>query len=300
MDGTTNVYGVKELIMRVDGQQIFRSYIDRFSFDETRYLNVWVDFEEWKEKRSFYTKMFVEPGNRLRFITSKNRGYIQIDEPRTYHVEFQLTDAFENTTLVSVEITGKEQPILPSDTTNTTLFDLNVDNQFGASGIRLFAPRGSLYNHLYFRYQSKVDSLYLSDIHSLHDKPVALHQQARLSLQILQDTLANKRQYGVVSIVNKRNTWIGGYHREGWMDVNISEFGAYAVIADRIPPRITPVEQAQWMTRGVITLKLIRFICLTSIHSMINLLHYISKRDSRYGFCKIHWLTNDNMALYRS
>jgi len=40
------------------------------------------------------------------------------------------------------------------------------------------------------------------------------------------------------------------------MDVNISEFGAYAVIADRIPPRISPVEQVQWTTRGVITFRL--------------------------------------------
>jgi len=56
--------------------------------------------------------------------------------------------------------------------------------------------------------------------------------------------------------VNRRNTWIGGYHREGWIDVNISEFGSYAVMADRIPPRITPIEQAQWMTRGVITFRL--------------------------------------------
>lgn len=46
MNGTSNVYGVKEITMRVDGKEVFHSYQDRFSFDETRYLNAWVDFAE--------------------------------------------------------------------------------------------------------------------------------------------------------------------------------------------------------------------------------------------------------------
>ena len=257
MDGTSNVYGVKELIMFVDSQKIFHSYLDRFSFDETRYLNAWVDFEEWKEKRSFYTKTFVEPGNRLRFITSKNRGYIMIDEPRVYHVEIQLTDAYGNTNLITVNVTGKEQPVQPSDTTDATLFYWNAENQFGSSGIRLFVPRGSLYNHFYFYHQSTVDSVYFSDIHTLNNRPIALHLPARISLRILKDTLVEKRQYGIVSIVNKRYTWVGGSYREGWMDAGIRELGGqYAVMSDRIPPRITPVDQTQWMAKGVITFRL--------------------------------------------
>lgn len=257
MDGTGNVYGVKELVMLVDGNEVFHSYLDRFSFDETRYLNAWVDFEEWKEKRTFYTKTFVEPGNRLRFITSHNRGYVMIDEPRIYHVEFHLKDAFGNTHLTAVDITGKEQPVQPLDTTDATLFYWNAENQFGASGIRMFIPRGSLYNQLYFHHRSTVDSLYFSAIHTLHHRPVALHQPARLSLRILNDTLVEKRQYGIVSIVNKRNTWVGGAYRDGWIDAGISELGiAVAIMADSTPPRITPVGQAQWMTRRVITFRL--------------------------------------------
>ena len=256
MDGTTNVYGVKELIMFVDNQKVFHSYLDRFSLDETRYLNAWVDFEEWKERRSFFTKTFVEPGNRLRFITSKNRGYIMIDESRTYQITFQLTDIYGNTNQMSVDVIGKDQSVTHLDTMETTLFYWNGENQFGAKGIRLFIPRGGLYDYLYFRHRSVMDSLYFSEKHFLHDKPVALHQSARLSLRILEDTLTEKRQYGIVTIANNRNSWIGGIYRDGWLDANINELGVYAILADRTPPRITPVEQPQWMTKGVITFRL--------------------------------------------
>jgi hypothetical protein len=256
MDGTTNVYGVKELVMFVDGQQVFHRSLDRYNLNDTRYMNACIDFEEWKERRSFFTKTFVEPGNHLHFITSKNRGYLMIDELRTYQVTFQLTDAYGNTNRLTVEVTGKEQPVTTTDKTNDALFYVNGENQFGAKGIRLFIPRGSLYNYLYFRHRSSVDSTYFSDIHTLHDKPVALHRPAQLSLRIVEDTLTEKDQYGIVTIINKRNSWIGGTYRDGWIDANISEFGAYAISVDRIPPRITPVDQPQWMSKGLISFRL--------------------------------------------
>jgi len=256
MDGTTNVYGVKELTMFVDNQKVFHRVLDRFNLSDTRYMNACIDFEEWKEKRSFFTKTFVEPGNHLPFITSKNRGYIIIDEPRTYQVTFQLTDAYGNTNLITAEVTGKEQPVTHTNTNGATLFYLNGENQFGAKGIRLFIPRGCLYNSLYFQHRIIVDSTYFSDIHILHNKPIALHRPAQLSLRILEDTLIEKRQYGIVTIVNKRNSWIGGTYRDGWIDANINEFGVYAVVADKKPPVITPLEQSQWMTRGIISFRL--------------------------------------------
>ncbi|MDR2232627.1 MAG: M23 family metallopeptidase [Tannerella sp.] len=256
MDGTTNVYGVKEIVMFVDGEQVFRSYLDRFAFDESRYLNTYVDFEEWKEKKSLYNKTFVDPGNRLRFITSKNRGFITVDEERTYQINFRLTDAYGNTNIVTANVTGKKQTVKKSDISDATPFFWNGENNFGASGVRLYIPRGSLYQQLYFRHLVWPDSLYLSDIHTLHNKPVALHLPAQLSLRILADTIEAKRQYGIVSIVNKRNTWIGGTYRDGWIDADIRELGVYAIKADSVPPKITPVGQQMWTKNGVISFRM--------------------------------------------
>lgn len=148
----------------------------RFAFDESRYLNSFTDFEEWKEHRSFYIKSFVDPGNRLRFIESLNHGILTIDKPRTYHLTYQLADAFGNTTQLSIQIEGKEQPIPEVDTENTELFHWWSDNRFGAKGIRLTIPKGNLYDDLYFRYSVKEDSTALGATHILHNKPVAFPQ----------------------------------------------------------------------------------------------------------------------------
>lgn len=256
MDNTSNIYGIKDITLTADSQVIFHSNLDRFAFDETRYLNSFTDFEEWKEHRSFYIKSFVDPGNRLRFIESLNRGILTIDEPRTYHLTYKLADAFGNTTQLSIRIEGKEQPIPEIDTENAELFHWWSDNRFGAKGIRLTIPKGNLYDDLYFRYSVKEDSAALGATHILHNKPVAFHKSAKLSLRLQTDTLDNKQQYGIVRLQNGRRSWTGGVYRNGWIDADIKEMGSYTLGQDLVPPTITPLNPATWVSQQAITLRL--------------------------------------------
>lgn len=256
MDNTANIYGIKEITLTADSQVISRSNLNRFAFDETRYLNSFTDFEEWKEHRSFYIKSFVDPGNRLRFIESIKRGVLTIDEPRTYYLTYRLADAFGNTTQLSIRIEGKEQPVPEIDTDNTELFHWWSDCRFGAKGIRLAIPKGTLYDDLYFQYSAKEDSTALGATHTLHNKPVALHKSVQLSLHLQNDTLENKQQYGIVRIQNGRKLWTGGVYRNGWVDADIKELGTYTLGQDLMPPTITPLNPATWVSKQTISLRL--------------------------------------------
>lgn len=256
MDNTSNIYGIKDITLTADSQVIYRSDLNRFAFDETRYLNSFTDFEEWKEHRSFYIKSFVDPGNRLRFIESIKRGILTIDEPRTYHLTYRVADAFGNSTQLTIRIEGKEQPIPEIDTDNTELFHWWSDNRFGAKGIRLTIPKGNLYDDLYFRYSVKEDSTALGATHTLHNKPVALHKSAKLSLRLQSDTLEKKQQYGIIRIQNGRRSWTGGVYRNGWIDADIKEMGTYTLGQDLIPPTVTPLDPATWISKQTISFRL--------------------------------------------
>ncbi|MCC8143248.1 MAG: M23 family metallopeptidase [Tannerellaceae bacterium] len=256
MDNTTNIYGVKEVEMKVDNEVVFHSYLDRYAIKDTRYLNSFTDYEEWRTNRSFYMKSFVDPGNKLPFIQSYKRGILQINEERDYEITYRLADIYGNTTHLTFFITGKECPVQPVDTAITELFHWASDNRFGAKGIRLTIPKGNLYDNLYFRYQVKEDSTQLAATHMLHNKPVAFHQSAGLSIRLQHDTLSNKSQYGIVRIQNNRPVWIGGNYRNGWIDGTIRETGTYTLRADTIPPVITPLNWETWLSKQTFTCKL--------------------------------------------
>ena len=107
MDGVHNRYGVHTVVLRVDGTEVFRSVVDRFSQDENRMINSWTCGQ--------YMKSFIDPGNTLRMLraSNDNRGLVTIDEERDYKFEYELKDAFGNTSRYRFTVRGKRQPIQP-------------------------------------------------------------------------------------------------------------------------------------------------------------------------------------------
>lgn len=256
MDKTTNIYGVKDILLTVDSQKVSHCHIDRFSFDDTRYINSLTDYAEWRNHNTIFVKSFIDPGNRLPFVEGNDRGFITINEVRKYELTYRLTDAFGNSTILTFHIQGKEQTIPKEDQSDKNYFHWGSDNRFGAKGIRLYIPKGNLYDDLHFHYAVRRDTNALADLHILHDQPVPLHHKAKLSLFIQKDTLENKRQYGVVRFRKKGIIWVGGVYRDGRVDADIQELGSYSVRADSKAPTITPLNAANWLKRNRISLKL--------------------------------------------
>jgi hypothetical protein len=259
MDGTGFSYGIKDILQTVDSVETFRSYADRFSHGESRYINSYTDYEEWSRSRTFYIKTFVEPGCHLRFTASRNSGKITINEERIYHVNIILTDLYGNTCNVPVKIKGKEQEITPPDTTGAKLMRWYDYNTFISKGISLTIPRNSLYSNLYMHYSSSVSQPFHSAVHTLHPLPVPLHEPAQLSIFIEHThEQSDTERFGTVLInaLTGKFSWIGGVYRDGWIDAGISELGTYAVIRDTVPPVITPVEPDKWNGKKQVNLRI--------------------------------------------
>lgn len=254
MDGTSNIYGVKEVVLMKDSDVVFRSNIERYSFDETRYLNSFTDYSEWRNNGSFFMKSMIEPGNRLSFVKGKDRGIITIDEERIYLLSYLLSDLYGNTTLLAFKVQGKKQNL--PEIKDSVVFNWSGDNRFGAKGVRLFIPRGNLYADLNLRYSSKEDSTALAGVHTLHSEAIALHKSADLSIRLQHDTLSNKQQYGIVRLHKGRRHWVGGTYKEGWIQATIRELAVYSLAADTEPPVITPIAPETWGQKKRITIRI--------------------------------------------
>ena len=87
METVSNRYGVKFLVLEVDGEEVFRSEVSRFAESEHRYINSWTAGQ--------YMKSFIEPGNKLRMLKASNgnRGLLTIDEERPYHLVYTLSSS---------------------------------------------------------------------------------------------------------------------------------------------------------------------------------------------------------------
>ncbi|MDI9604261.1 MAG: M23 family metallopeptidase [Bacteroidota bacterium] len=257
MDGQSNIYGVKHVRLFVDDELIFSSTINRFSFADTRMLNSFTDFEEWRNNRSFYMKSFVEPGNRLPLYETKNRGYIDISEERPYLFKYELEDHSGNRLTYRFTVNGQEQAI-PLEPPCKQWMAWKFPNAYMEPGFTLRIPDGNLYDDICFTHSATENRKYYSNLHQVNDCPVPLHGQGEMWIGLHTDTLLEKRNYGVVQInKNGSESWMGGEYARGGIRLSISELGGrYAVAADTVPPTITPVESGNWVNQRRIRIRL--------------------------------------------
>jgi hypothetical protein len=257
MNGQNNIYGVKHIRLFVDSILIYSSKINRFSFEKTRMINSFIDFEEWRKRNSFFMKSYIEPGNTLPVYDKViNRGYIDIDQERDYKMCYELEDYYGNVLNYPFVVKGKKQnikPVLPCQ----NYMAWNLDNSFVDYDFTLRIPARNLYSDFCFVHASTPSITYYSAIHQVHPSPVPLDNQGRLWIKLNADTLARRENLGIVEIKKTgKSSWIGGDYKNGGVEVSIKELGGkFAIYIDTVAPKIIPLQPEKWVSSRKIRLQ---------------------------------------------
>ncbi|MDB5272677.1 MAG: hypothetical protein JWO58_1044 [Chitinophagaceae bacterium] len=109
MNETSNLYGVNCIELFVNGEEIFYHNIESFSFDESKYINVHIDYAHLVSSRQRLERCYVADGNRLStYKKIKNRGRLTISPGETKQIEIRVYDAYGNKSILKCIIKGVE------------------------------------------------------------------------------------------------------------------------------------------------------------------------------------------------
>lgn len=272
MDGVQNHYGVHSAVLTVDGQEVFRSTVDRYSPEENRMINSWT--------HGAYMKSFIDPGNTLRMLKASNgnRGLVDISEERDYQFLYTLSDAFGNTSRYRFTVRGKQQPIEPLQHREKHLFAWNRTNYLQEPGMTLVVPKGMLYDDVALNYRVQGDSVAIAFAYQLHDKSIPLHEGCELRIGLRRKPVADTTKYYVARITgNGGKSSAGGTYQDGFMKTRIRELGTYTVAVDTLPPIVTPISKNTWGRTGKILYRI---------------------KDSQAGICSYKGTIDGKYALF--
>lgn len=255
MNGTTNVYGVKKVNLFCNDTEIWSYNMSSFLFEQSRMINSFIDFDYWYNKKSFYMKSYIEPGNKLPLYKSINNGYIEIKEERTYNIRYELEDLYGNKTTYSFSIIGKKQDIpQPQKCSQVLAWDQN--NHYISDNFSIIIPKDRLYTDVGLILQETANTGFQSNLYTVHNSYVPLNDYCDMKIKMTKDSIANKSQYGIVRVHNGKEYWIGGTYNNGYMNTKIRELGhTYTVSFDNKAPTITAVQPAKWVSLSKITIK---------------------------------------------
>ena len=243
-NGTGIKCGIYSVELFLDQHPVFSFQMDHLAFDQGRFVNSHIDYEEMIRNKRWIHKLFLQPGNKMDiYQTTADRGVLRLSDGKAHSVKIVVSDAFKNTNTLTFSLLSKKKPLPVSKSIPQNTFFFDRPNEFKATGVKVQLPEGTLYENLDFSYHVKPASgSLLSPIHQIHNQYVAVQKPYNLSIAInkIPSKLHNKALIVMVS-PSGRLSPVGGIYEDSRVMAHPRVFGDFAVVLDTIPPTIRPL-----------------------------------------------------------
>lgn len=236
-DNTWGKCGIYKMRMKINDSLITQYTFNEFSFKESKYINSHMDFGLNVNNSKKVHKTFQESNNKLSVYESmKNKGIYYFESGKKYKIDFATYDMKGNKAFLRVYAKGGKIKSFPTKKFAQKM-NFDVENQFTTENVEIKLPKDALYTNIKFEYHKKNDSTFLSDIHQIHKKTVALHKYYTIGIKPRKEQNQNIDKLLIVR-KGKKGKLINanGILINGWMKTKTRYFGDFAIAMDTIPP----------------------------------------------------------------
>ncbi len=245
MNGASNLNGIYSLDVYVDGQLEFGFELDSISFDDTRYLNAHLDYQDRVRNTSYYHRAYRLPGNLLDvYKESGDRGIIALYEGKARSVRMVASDSDGNASVLSFWLKRSTDMKEPKASSYNYTWSWDEDAILESADGRMRFDAGTFYEDprvLYDVLPAKSATVH-SYQHNLSQGDVPIHKYYDIDIDIPQD-MAYGTEKLIIARCQDSGPWINcGADLEGAsVKTRVRSYGEYALIQDTIAPTIKPV-----------------------------------------------------------
>ncbi|WP_405566479.1 M23 family metallopeptidase [Polaribacter sp. Asnod6-C07] len=249
-NGVPNKNGIFSLEMFVNGKRFYYHDVETFSFAESKYLNLHIDYEHYKKYKRRYQKTHKETANKLSTYEKLiNNGKINIQKGFNYTIEIIAKDFAGNKSSIKIPVSGKESNAIFSSKADTTNYKVVAKNfhKFSKDDVTIAFPKNTFYNDLYLDF--KVDK----NIAKIHNPTVPLNKSFTLTFNVSKYSKKEKQQMYIANLEYPK------YPRYNYTRKKDSTFytttkilGNYTLAIDSIKPKIKLLyfKDQQWISNS--------------------------------------------------
>lgn len=249
LNGALNKNGIVSLEMLVNGERKYKHVLEKFSFAESKYLNLLIDYERYATLKQRVQRCFVEPKNILSIYKDvKNHGYLTIEDGLTYNVEIIAKDFIGNQKKLVIPIIGKTDSIKIHKEDNTTPYPIKSEefNKYSKEGVTVAFPKNTFYNDFYLDFDIKDGKA------SIHEKKtVPVHSKFTLTFDVGSYTSEEKKKLFIAKYNSKGYpSYSSTVKKETTFYTRTKTLGKYALLTDNEKPKIKNYNfvKEQWLT----------------------------------------------------
>lgn len=259
LSGAMRKCGVYAITLSVNGQKVFKSEMNGFFFDETRYINSLIDYKSKILHSRNIQKSFIDPNNKLGIYQHRmGDGTVDIEPEKTYSIEYEVVDIYGNTSLLRFKLKGVEKSKQAGLVDkNVNALDYRKSHQLENDGIKVNLPANCFYKNEVFLFE-KAGNGPIADVWRVGERSVPLHIPMAVAIKVPEKHKANVKQMCLArKDASGKLIYAGGKAESGWISGNIRETGLYTLAIDSIKPSVSiknPAPDNNYKEKSLLTL----------------------------------------------
>ncbi|HEX8574793.1 MAG TPA: M23 family metallopeptidase [Flavobacterium sp.] len=240
--------GIYKIATFSNGNPSFSFQFDRFTFDETRYINALLDYPRLVGMGAKVQKLFMVNPYKLSIInTGQENGILDIQPNLSYTYKIEVADFNNNKVVVNVPIAYADVPakVLKKEEKKGYFLNSNNDNNYKKDNVTVFIPAKTFYEDFYINFDVKNDTLIL------HNNIVGVHNTMAITFLDTTASEADKQKMFIATINNKKIKY-NPTRRNGVEFITYTKnLGRFALAKDTVAPVVLPVnfKEGLWLTK---------------------------------------------------
>ncbi len=245
-DGSANKNGVYSIELYADNELIFSIISDKYSYDETRYINSLIDYSYYMKNNERFIRTEIDKLNKLDNLYKTRNGVVNVDEYDTIKMKYVVKDYNNNKSVLNFTLVGcesvdlEEKPILPRS--YYRIYD-GESTEIYLDAFEAEIPKLAFYRDVELK-TSRIDTItntYSYYAYNLGSEEIPLHKKITVRIKPKKEYLNDSTLY--IASVNKKGEFIflGNKTSGDFLEAKTNTLGIYLIAKDSVNPIIKPI-----------------------------------------------------------
>ena len=250
LNGALNKNGIYSLEMFVNGKKYYGHTLEKFSFPESKYINLLIDYDRYANLKQRIQRCYIDSKNILSIYDETNEnGVIDVEDGKTYNVEIVAKDFIGNQKKIIIPIQGKKESIQIHKSIKETPYYIKSSefNKFSKDGITVAFPKNTFYNDFYLDFDVKKES---GDVY-VHEKTVPLNGRYTLTFDVTSYNKEHREKLFIASYNSKGYpSYTKTVKKENTIYTSTKSLGKFSLESDNEKPtlKLKNIKPEQWLT----------------------------------------------------
>lgn len=244
-DGSNNKNGAYSVELYADNDLIYNIVSDKYSYDETRYINSLIDYSYYVRNNERFIRTEIDEFNKLKLYEKRN-GVVTVNEGDTIEMAFVIRDYNKNKSKLCFTLVGsspaesRAEKILPRSyyrISNGESRDIFMD------GFEAQISEMTFYRSVSLK-ASQIDTMQCicSDFaYRLGTEEIPMHKKMAIRIRLKEEHKNDPMVYVAAIDKKGKTSFLGNKNVDGYIEAKTNMLGTYFIAKDSIKPSVKPL-----------------------------------------------------------